>query len=85
MKKIFGTKNMAIRLCFGFFALFLCLQALVVFALPLFGDDYYYATFVRSSEYFRSGSDLYVTVCLGCTSHRETCGGISYHGVLYLP
>lgn len=54
MKKIFGTKNMAIRLCFGFFALFLCLQALVVFALPLFGDDYYYATFVRSSEYFLS-------------------------------
>lgn len=39
---------------FVIFALFLCLQACVVFSLPLFGDDYYYATFTDSAERFLS-------------------------------
>ncbi len=54
MKRFWRSTDKAVKLCYGFFALFLCLQAVVVFSLVLFGDDYYYATFVRSPEYFLS-------------------------------
>ncbi len=54
MKRFWTSTDKAVKLCYGFFALFLCLQAVVVFSLVLFGDDYYYATFVRSPEYFLS-------------------------------
>lgn len=48
------TVKGSVLLCYGFFALFLCLQAVVIFAMPMFGDDYYYSTFVSSREYFIS-------------------------------
>lgn len=54
MKRFWTSKDKAAKFCLAFFALFLCLQAVVVFSLALFGDDYYYATFVRSPEYFLS-------------------------------
>ncbi|MBQ5809390.1 MAG: hypothetical protein IIW21_06505 [Clostridia bacterium] len=54
MKKFWSSTDKVVKLCCGFFALFLCLQAVVVFSMTLFGDDYYYATFTRSSEYFLS-------------------------------
>ena len=54
MKKT-GRKISALtKIAFVFFALFLCLQAVVVFSIELFGDDYYYATFTDSSDFFVS-------------------------------
>ena len=54
MKKTGGRINIAWKLSIAFFALFLCLQAVVVFSIELFGDDYYYATFTDSGEFFVS-------------------------------
>lgn len=54
MKKTGRKISTLTKIAFVFFALFLCLQAVVVFSIELFGDDYYYATFTDSSDFFVS-------------------------------
>lgn len=54
MKKTDRKIGALTRIAFVFFALFLCLQAVTVFSIEIFGDDYYYATFTDSGDFFVS-------------------------------
>lgn len=54
MKKTDRKIGALTTIAFVFFALFLCLQAVTVFSIEIFGDDYYYATFTDSGDFFVS-------------------------------